>query len=81
MPFASLLGLGSLQPAAVRAHDLALLPYVRRVDGSLSQAGLTHLDMAGELARLVAAALLARLGGRLRRGIKVVISPSSPAGG
>jgi hypothetical protein len=40
-----------------------------------------HDGSAGELARLVAAALLARLGGRLRRGIKVVISPSSPAGG
>jgi SseB protein N-terminal domain len=40
-----------------------------------------HDGPAGELARLVAAALLARLGGRLRRGIKVVISPSSPAGG
>jgi AMP-binding enzyme len=61
MPFASLLGLGSLQPAAVRAHDLSLLPYVRRVDGSLRQAGLTHLDMAGELARLRGAdALTAR---------------------
>jgi hypothetical protein len=40
-----------------------------------------HAGAAGELARLVAAALLAGLGGRLRRGIKVVISPSSPAGG
>jgi len=36
---------------------------------------------AGQLAQLVGTALLARLGGRLRRGIKVVISPSSPAGG
>jgi SseB protein N-terminal domain len=34
-----------------------------------------------ELAQLVGTALLARLGGRLRRGIKVVIRPSSPAGG
>ena len=40
-----------------------------------------HDGPAGELARLVGTALLARLGGRLRRGIKVVISPSSPAGG
>ena len=40
-----------------------------------------HDGSAGELAQLVAAALLARLGSRLRRGIKVVISPSSPAGG
>jgi acyl-CoA synthetase (AMP-forming)/AMP-acid ligase II len=52
MPFASLLGLGSLQPTAARAHDLALLPYVRRPDGSLGQAGMTHLDMASELSRL-----------------------------
>jgi acyl-CoA synthetase (AMP-forming)/AMP-acid ligase II len=51
-PFASLLGLGSMRPAAVRAHDLALLPYVRRPDGSLTQAGITHLDMSAELARL-----------------------------
>lgn len=40
-----------------------------------------HDGSAGELAQLVAAALLARLGSRLRRGIKVVISQSSPAGG
>jgi acyl-CoA synthetase (AMP-forming)/AMP-acid ligase II len=52
MPFASLLGLGSMRPAAARAHDLALLPYVRRADGTLGQAGITHLDMAAELARL-----------------------------
>jgi acyl-CoA synthetase (AMP-forming)/AMP-acid ligase II len=51
-PFASLLGLGSIRPAAVRAHDLALLPYVRRPDGSLTQAGITHLDMSAELGRL-----------------------------
>jgi acyl-CoA synthetase (AMP-forming)/AMP-acid ligase II len=52
MPFASLLGLGSLRPNAVRAHDLALLPYVRRAGGTLVQAGITHLDMAAELRRL-----------------------------
>jgi hypothetical protein len=34
-----------------------------------------------ELAQLVGTALLARLGSRLRSGIKVVIRPSSPAGG
>lgn len=51
-PFTSLLGPGSLRPTAVRAHDLALLPYVRRADGTLGQAGMTHLDMAAELVRL-----------------------------
>ena len=50
-PFASLLGMGSLHPPTVRPHDLALLPYVRRADGALHPAGLTHLDMAAELTR------------------------------
>jgi hypothetical protein len=36
---------------------------------------------AAELAQLIGTALLGTLGGRLRRGIKVVISPTSPAGG
>jgi non-ribosomal peptide synthetase component F len=52
MAFASLLGLGSMRATAARAHDLALLPYLRRADGSLGQAGVTHLDMAAELVRL-----------------------------
>jgi hypothetical protein len=52
MPFASLLGLGTLPPSAARSHDLALLPYVRRPDGTLGQSGRTHLDLAGDLARL-----------------------------
>jgi non-ribosomal peptide synthetase component F len=51
MPFASLLGMGSLAPNAVRAHDFALLPYLRRADGTLGPAGLTHLDLSAELAR------------------------------
>jgi non-ribosomal peptide synthetase component F len=51
-PFSSLLGLGSMRPASVRAHDLALLPYVRRADGSLGQAGVTHLELAERLGRL-----------------------------
>ena len=38
-----------------------------------------HAGSADELARLVGATVLARLGGRLRRGVKVVISPPSPA--
>jgi len=55
-PFASLLGMGSLQPPAARPHDLALLPYVRHADGALHPAGLTHLDMAAELSALSASA-------------------------
>lgn len=51
-PFKSLLGMGSLRPPTVRPHDLALLPYVRRADGMLHPAGLTHLDLARQLAAL-----------------------------
>jgi non-ribosomal peptide synthetase component F len=55
-PFGSLLGMGSMQPPTARPHDLALLPYVRRADGTLHPAGQTHLDMAAELAALTGAA-------------------------
>jgi acyl-CoA synthetase (AMP-forming)/AMP-acid ligase II len=55
-PFASLLGMGSLAPAASRPHDLALLPYVRQPDGALHAAGLTHIEMAAELESLTATA-------------------------
>jgi acyl-CoA synthetase (AMP-forming)/AMP-acid ligase II len=55
-PFSSLLGMGSLHPPAARPHDTALLTYVRRPDGGLYPHGLTHLDMAAELAALRAAA-------------------------
>jgi acyl-CoA synthetase (AMP-forming)/AMP-acid ligase II len=55
-PFASLLGMGSLHPPAARPHDLALLPYVRRADGTLHAAGVTHLDMAAQLTELRRAA-------------------------
>jgi len=55
-PFSSLLGMGSLYPPAVRPHDLALLPYIRGSDGALHPAGLTHVDMAAELAALSDAA-------------------------
>jgi acyl-CoA synthetase (AMP-forming)/AMP-acid ligase II len=51
-PFASLLGMGSLQPPAARPHDLALLPYRRSADGALHPVGLTHLDLAAQLADL-----------------------------
>lgn len=54
--FGSLLGLGSLHPPAARPHDLALLPYVRRADGALHPSGVTHYDLAAELAQLDAAA-------------------------
>jgi acyl-CoA synthetase (AMP-forming)/AMP-acid ligase II len=52
MPFGSLLGLGSMRPAPVRPHELALLPYARRPDATLSPAPVTHLDTAADLARL-----------------------------
>ena len=52
MPFCSLLGLGSIRPTPVRAHDVALLPYLRCADGTLRQAAVTHLDMTADLLRL-----------------------------
>jgi len=55
-PFSSLLGMGSLDPSPARPHDLALLPYVRRTDGGLDPAGLTHVEMDAELAALSATA-------------------------
>jgi len=55
-PFGSLLAMGSLRPAVPRPHELALLPYARRPDGSLHANGLTHLDMAAELRALSASA-------------------------
>src|SRR5258708_10652393 len=51
-PCSSLLSMGSLDPSATRPHDLALLPYIRRPDGALRPAGLTHVEMAAELAAL-----------------------------
>jgi acyl-CoA synthetase (AMP-forming)/AMP-acid ligase II len=55
-PFSSLLAMGSMRPPSARPHELALLPYVRRADGSLHAAGLAHLNMAEELSALAAAA-------------------------
>jgi acyl-CoA synthetase (AMP-forming)/AMP-acid ligase II len=54
--FASLLGMGSLRPPAARPHELAMLPYVRRPDGTLHACGLTHLNVAAELSALSASA-------------------------
>src|SRR5215475_914517 len=51
-PFTSLLGMGTLQPGAARPHDLALLTYGRTADGSLHPVGMTHLDLADQLAEL-----------------------------
>jgi acyl-CoA synthetase (AMP-forming)/AMP-acid ligase II len=51
-PFGSLLGMGSLYPPSARPYDLALLPYVRGPGGALHPSGVTHLDMAAELAAL-----------------------------
>src|ERR1700729_4009076 len=44
MPFGSLLGLASMRPSPVRAHDIALLPYRRRGDGALGPSAITHLE-------------------------------------
>jgi acyl-CoA synthetase (AMP-forming)/AMP-acid ligase II len=55
-PFSSLLSMGSLRPPNVRPHDLAILPYVRRGDGTLHAAGLTHLTVAAELSALATTA-------------------------
>jgi acyl-CoA synthetase (AMP-forming)/AMP-acid ligase II len=52
MPFGSLLGLGSMRPTPVRAHDIALLPYLRRGDGTLGPSAVTHLEITAELLRL-----------------------------
>ncbi len=55
-PFSSLMSMGSLRPPSVRPHDLAMLPYVRRADGTLHAAGLTHLSVATELSALATTA-------------------------
>jgi non-ribosomal peptide synthetase component F len=52
MPFGSLLGLGSMRPAAARPHETALLPYLQRGGGLLAQSAISHLDMSAELQRL-----------------------------
>jgi non-ribosomal peptide synthetase component F len=52
IPFGGLLGMGSLRPSAGKAHDLALLPFARRPDGTLGPAAMTHLEMNRELHRL-----------------------------
>jgi acyl-CoA synthetase (AMP-forming)/AMP-acid ligase II len=52
--FCSLLRQGPLRAAPFRPHDLALLPFTRRPDGSLGPAGLTHAELAAELAGLAA---------------------------
>ncbi len=51
-PFGSLLGMGSLCPPPARTHDIALLHYVRGPGGALQPAGLSHIDMAAEIAAL-----------------------------
>jgi acyl-CoA synthetase (AMP-forming)/AMP-acid ligase II len=54
--FGSLLSVGSLAPPPSRPHDIALLPYVRLVDGALHAAAVTHVDMAAELESLTGSA-------------------------
>lgn len=56
IPFGALLGTGSLRPTTGKAHDLALLPYARQADGTLSPVAVTHVEMAAELDRLADAA-------------------------
>jgi acyl-CoA synthetase (AMP-forming)/AMP-acid ligase II len=50
--FSALLGMGTLQPASGRAHDLALLPYSRMPDGLLGPVPVSHHDMSARLRRL-----------------------------
>jgi acyl-CoA synthetase (AMP-forming)/AMP-acid ligase II len=70
-PFSSLLSMGSMRPPNARSHELALLPYVRRPDGSLHPAGLTHHHMATELSALAATAGV---------GVHDVVLAAPPAG-
>jgi non-ribosomal peptide synthetase component F len=56
--FGSLLGMGSLRPAAGRAHDLCVLTYPPQADGTLRRAGVTHVQLAAELDRLGAEAAI-----------------------
>lgn len=74
MPFSSLLGLGSLRPNAGRPHDFSLLPYVRRPDGTLGQAGVTHLDMTAWLARLCSDAAVTE------RDVVLAVPPTGDGG-
>lgn len=55
--FGALLGMGTLRPAPSRPHDLALLAFARRPDGTLGPAAMTHAEMAAELWRLAEAGL------------------------
>jgi non-ribosomal peptide synthetase component E (peptide arylation enzyme) len=52
IPFGTLLRMGTLPAAPARASDQALLPYVRKPDGMLGPAPLSHRDLAGLLRRL-----------------------------
>lgn len=55
-PFGSLLGMGTLRPPAQGPHELALLAYARLAGGDRQAVGMTHLDLADQLADLAAAA-------------------------
>ncbi|SRR6266702_2444944 len=69
--FSALFGMGSLPPAAARAHDLALLPYARKPDGMLSPVPVSHQHMADQLRRLEAEAAISE---------KDVVLAAPPAG-
>lgn len=51
-PFDSLLGLGTLEPARIRPHDQALLPFCRGPEGRLRPAPVTHADLEARLGQL-----------------------------
>jgi acyl-CoA synthetase (AMP-forming)/AMP-acid ligase II len=57
-PFAALLGLGTMPPAAARGHDPALLGYARRGDGTLGPATVTHVAATERLHQLAAGTAL-----------------------
>lgn len=73
--FCSLLDHGSLRPVPARPHDLALLPYTRRLDGSLGAAGLTHAELAAEQATLAAEA------GITERDVVLAVPPAGDGRG
>jgi acyl-CoA synthetase (AMP-forming)/AMP-acid ligase II len=54
--FSAVLEMGTLPARAARPRDYALLPYVRKPDGTLCPEPVTHQDMSGMLGRLEAEA-------------------------
>src|SRR5580658_3134335 len=69
--FRALLGMGTLQAAAGRPGDPALLPYARTPEGVLAPEPVSHQDMSAMLLRLAADAEI---------GEKDVVLAAPPAG-